>query len=321
MRSEYSPRRLKVGKAAQAIGAAVDVQFDGQLHPNFEGAQSTGVEMWRKRSEFSADDMVAPNLEQESVSCEGLCELCLPVFLSVLFLHTSTDCSHSFQCCHIGIGSILLQKSHPRYRIVTPIQLGGGAFASVEQANEIVAKLRELETEQNLIEDLFNRALRTSHSGSDVKLNFRQAERHMPGMVNGEATENTEYMFKMEAYLSTLDLGGKGGEILRAATTEDKDMDDDEVTNIAAIHWNVSALNSALTSCLITTTTDEAGTLVCPVLQVFPGFGLRAWQHRERSRLVNYSDSSWTGNSVRQNTRQDTTRTSQVLSRSQHRKG
>ena len=25
---------LRVGQAAQAIGAAVDVQFDGQLHPN-----------------------------------------------------------------------------------------------------------------------------------------------------------------------------------------------------------------------------------------------------------------------------------------------
>ena len=30
------------------------------------------------------------------------------------------------------------------------------------------------------------------------KLNFRQAERHMPG-CNGKATEHTEYMFKMEA--------------------------------------------------------------------------------------------------------------------------
>ena len=26
---------LRVGKAAQVIGAAVDVHFDGQLHPNF----------------------------------------------------------------------------------------------------------------------------------------------------------------------------------------------------------------------------------------------------------------------------------------------
>ena len=26
---------LRVGKAVQAIGAAVDVQFDGQLHPKF----------------------------------------------------------------------------------------------------------------------------------------------------------------------------------------------------------------------------------------------------------------------------------------------
>ena len=73
----------------------------------------------------------------------------------------------------------------------------------------------------------------------------------------------------MEAYLSTLDPGGKGREILSAAATEAKNMDDDEVTNLAAIYWNVSALNSALTSCLITTTTAEVGTLVRRVLLAF----------------------------------------------------
>ena len=36
-------------------------------------------------------------------------------------------------------------------------------------------------------------------------------------------------------------------------------MDDGEVTNLAAMYWNVSALNSALASCLITTTTGEVG--------------------------------------------------------------
>ena len=152
-----------------------------------------------------------------------------------------------------------------------------------------------------------HRAKRTSQSGSDVKLNLRPAERHMPGMFNGKATEHTEYMFKMEAYLST-----------------DKDMDDDEVTNLAAIYWNVSALNSALATCLITTTTGEGGTLLVECCK--PGSGLRAWlefadgtdqnqllreqlpwpassRHRERSRLVNHGDPSWTGNSVWQNTR------------------
>ena len=54
----------------------------------------------------------------------------------------------------------------------------------------------------------------------------------MPGMFNGKATEYTEYIFKMEAYMSTLDPSGKGGEILRAAATEVKDMDDAEVANL-----------------------------------------------------------------------------------------
>ena len=47
----------------------------------------------------------------------------------------------------MGIGSSLWQKGHPRYRNATFIQLGSGAMISVEQANEIVAKLRELDTE------------------------------------------------------------------------------------------------------------------------------------------------------------------------------
>ena len=55
-------------------------------------------------------------------------------------------------------------------------------------------------------------------------------------------------------------------------------IDNDEVTNLEAIYWNVPALNSALASCLYTTTTCEVGTLVRRVLQAFPGSGLRAWQ-------------------------------------------
>ena len=78
-------------------------------------------------------------------------------------------------------------------------------MVSVEQANEIVAKMRELVTEQNLMKDLFNRALRMSQSSGEVKLNFRHAERHMPVMFKGKETEYTGYIFKMEAYMSTLD--------------------------------------------------------------------------------------------------------------------
>ena len=101
--------------------------------------------------------------------------------------------------------------------------------------------------------------MRTSQTGGDGMVNFFQAERHMPGMFNG--------VFKMEASASTL---GPGGEILSAAATKAKDMHDEEVTNLEVIYWNVSALNSALASCLITTTTGEVGTLGRRVLQAFP---------------------------------------------------
>ena len=59
-------------------------------------------------------------------------------------------------------------------------------------------------------------------------------------------------------------------------------MDDAEVATLAEIYWNVSALDSALASSLITTTTGEVGTLVRRVLQAFPGSGLRAWQELNR---------------------------------------
>ena len=72
------------------------------------------------------------------------------------------------------------------------------------------------------------------------------------------------------------------GDVPRAAATEAKDMDDDEVTKLAAIYRNVSALNSAAASCLITTATGEVGTLVRRVLQALPGSGPRARQELNR---------------------------------------
>ena len=59
-------------------------------------------------------------------------------------------------------------------------------------------------------------------------------------------------------------------------------MNDDEVTNLAAIFGDVSAISSSLASCTITTTRGEVGTLLRRVLQAFPGAGLRAWQELNR---------------------------------------
>ena len=56
--------------------------------------------------------------------------------------------------------------------------------------------------------------------------------------VNGNSTEYTEHIFMMKADLCTLDPRGKGSEVFTSAATEVKDMDDDEVTNLAAIYWN-----------------------------------------------------------------------------------
>ena len=103
--------------------------------PIFEGIESTGVEMWRKRSESSADDCARSGAR---ISSEGVCELYQFVFRSALFLHTSTDCSHSFQCCHIGTDSSLSAKesSTVSNRIIhstptPPVVLSRGATHSL----------------------------------------------------------------------------------------------------------------------------------------------------------------------------------------------
>ena len=38
---------------------------------------------------------------------------------------------------------------------------------------------------------------------------LKRNKRHTPEILNGKAAEYTEYMFKKEAYMSTVDPGGK----------------------------------------------------------------------------------------------------------------
>ena len=56
MHSEQSPWTVQVGMAAQVIGAVLNVQFDGRLHPTFECIESTGLEVRCRGSELGADD-------------------------------------------------------------------------------------------------------------------------------------------------------------------------------------------------------------------------------------------------------------------------
>ena len=48
--------------------------------------------------------MAHPQAKSDPVENEEKEEIQRSVFLSELFLRISTDCSHSFQCCRIGIG-------------------------------------------------------------------------------------------------------------------------------------------------------------------------------------------------------------------------
>ena len=134
---------------------------------------------------------------------------------------------------------------------------------SVKKAYEIVAKPRELLTEQNCMKDFFNRSMRASQTGGDEKLNFREAERHVPGMFNVKATASNEHVIQDGGAREHIGSGRrKRGEILGAAATEAKDTDDEKVTNVEAICWNASAFYSVLASCLITAITGEGGALV-----------------------------------------------------------
>ena len=117
--------------------------------------------------------------------------------------------------------------------------------------------------------DLFNRAVRTGQSGSDVKLSFRQEERLMPGMFNGNATDHTQYIFKMEAYLSTL--GSREGKRVKYSEPPQQKPRTRTTTRrrTSKQFWKASALNSTMASCSLTTTTGEVGTLVRRVLHAF----------------------------------------------------
>ena len=111
---------------------------------------------------------------------------------------------------------------------------------------EIVSKLQQLEIEQAVMKDLFNRAVRSSPPTSgDSKLNVRQAERHVPKEFSGKSGGYAEFVFKIEAYMSTLDPAGKGGETIRVAVTEIKDNMIGEVRTMKFACWNVPALNGA----------------------------------------------------------------------------
>ena len=59
MRSEHSLLGLRVGKASQVTGTAVELQFEEHLHPHFEGFSGA--------SDLSRVRMTAPKVEQESL--------------------------------------------------------------------------------------------------------------------------------------------------------------------------------------------------------------------------------------------------------------
>ena len=166
-------------------------------------------------------------------------------------------------------------------------------MATVEQLNEVIMKISDIATkvqaldhEQGLMKDLFARAVRGGQEGggarADRKLNYREAERHMPKEFSGKGAMFSDYVFRMESYMTILDPSGKGGELVRVVAAETRDINDEGIGDLECTYWNVQPLNAALATCLISTTTGEVATLVRRVLQAHPGAGLRAWQELNR---------------------------------------
>ena len=98
--------------------------------------------MWSKRSESSADDLAQRGA---GISSEEACDLYQPVSLSPLFLHTSTDCSHSFQLCHIGIGAQVFSKS-----VIHGIESQHSFSAVAERCLELNKPMRSLPSYEGL---------------------------------------------------------------------------------------------------------------------------------------------------------------------------
>ena len=86
-------------------------------------------------------------------------------------------------------------------------------MATAAEVAQIVEKIKVLENSHLELKDLFTRAItaqssQTGGHSSEVhgtaRLNFREAERHMPKEYSGKSINFSEYVFKIEAYITIL---------------------------------------------------------------------------------------------------------------------
>ena len=108
-------------------------------------------------------------------------------------------------------------------------------MATAAEVAEIVGRIIALETSHADMKDLFARAIAAQGSSSgghhdQAKLNFREAERHMPKDYNGKSVTFAEFCFKIESYMTALDPAGRGGEIVKKAAELDNVVDEDVLT-------------------------------------------------------------------------------------------
>ena len=126
-------------------------------------------------------------------------------------------------------------------------------MATATEIAEIVRKLRELEVGQRLrvthaeMKDLFAQAVVAQGSSSPghhghTRLNFREAERHMPKDYGGKSAPSAEFSFKIELPWTP------GGELLKRAGELDRANDCDLLTEWDTEFWHVRQLSAALAS-------------------------------------------------------------------------
>ena len=124
----------------------------------------------------------------------------------------------------------------------TILQHGSGAgIATTEQITETANKLQHLQMEQAVMNDLFNHAVRSfpSHSG-DSKLNFRQAERHMPKAFSGKSGRYVDFVFWWKR--TEVHWTHRRKEVVFRGW-EPKDMNEIELKALECTSWNVFVRN------------------------------------------------------------------------------
>ena len=112
---------------------------------------------------------------------------------------------------------------------------------SRRRSTELEAVKGLVQTECNALRDLFARtttALSSSGSQHDLRLNHREAGRHLPQQFGGSRFDCGDFAFRMEGYAAVLSRDGQGGALLREVAKLEK-FEDNTIETLGRTFWDV----------------------------------------------------------------------------------